>query len=48
VTAAGTIGFVGLVGRTVIAPDEIGAGLVTAIIGTPYFLGLLLRTARRA
>ncbi|MBR7836791.1 iron ABC transporter permease [Actinospica durhamensis] len=36
-----------LVGRTVIVPQEIGAGLVTAVIGTPYFVYLLVRTARR-
>ncbi len=36
-----------LVGRTVIAPEEIGAGLVTAVIGAPYFVCLLVRTARR-
>ncbi|ADD43521.1 iron ABC transporter permease [Stackebrandtia nassauensis] len=31
-------------GRTVIAPAQIPAGLVTAIIGTPYFLWLLWRS----
>jgi iron complex transport system permease protein len=31
-------------GRTVIAPAQIPAGLVTALIGTPYFLWLLYRT----
>ncbi|MFD0433047.1 iron ABC transporter permease [Streptomyces chartreusis] len=80
VTAAGTIGFVGLVaphaaralvgrqharvvpvavllgavlvctadllGRTVIAPAQLGAGLMTAVIGTPYFLHLLVRSRR--
>ncbi|MFI2302097.1 iron ABC transporter permease [Actinacidiphila glaucinigra] len=35
-----------LLGRTVIAPAQIGAGLMTAVIGTPYFLHLLLRTRR--
>ncbi|MEU6343205.1 iron ABC transporter permease [Streptomyces sp. NPDC046977] len=35
-----------LVGRTVIAPAQLGAGLMTAVIGTPYFLRLLLRTRR--
>ncbi|MFJ5262377.1 iron ABC transporter permease [Streptomyces sp. NPDC088387] len=78
VSAAGTIGFVGLVaphaaralvgrrharvvpvsvllgavlvcsadllGRTVIAPAQLGAGLMTAVIGTPYFLYLLVRS----
>lgn len=35
-----------IVGRTVIAPAQLGAGLMTAVIGTPYFLRLLLRTRR--
>ncbi|MET9833980.1 iron ABC transporter permease [Streptomyces sp. NPDC006385] len=35
-----------LVGRTVIAPAQLGAGLMTAVIGTPYFLHLLLRSRR--
>ncbi|WP_423509579.1 iron ABC transporter permease [Streptomyces xinghaiensis] len=35
-----------LVGRTVIAPAQLGAGLMTAVIGTPYFLHLLVRTRR--
>ncbi|MGW7556894.1 iron chelate uptake ABC transporter family permease subunit, partial [Streptomyces rimosus] len=33
-----------VVGRTVIAPAQLGAGLLTAVIGTPYFLWLLVRT----
>ncbi|MBT0771436.1 iron ABC transporter permease [Kineosporia sp. J2-2] len=32
------------VGRTVIAPSEIATGLVTAIIGAPYFVWLLHRS----
>ncbi|MFD8231697.1 iron ABC transporter permease [Streptomyces sp. NPDC059696] len=32
-----------LLGRTVIAPAQLGAGLMTAVIGTPYFLHLLVR-----
>ncbi|MYW69380.1 Fe(3+)-hydroxamate ABC transporter permease FhuB [Streptomyces sp. SID8379] len=32
-----------LLGRTVIAPAQLGAGLMTAVIGTPYFLYLLAR-----
>ena len=32
------------IGRTVIAPDQIPAGLLTALIGTPYFVWLLWRT----
>ncbi|MFF3935141.1 iron ABC transporter permease [Streptomyces phaeofaciens] len=35
-----------IVGRTVIAPAQLGAGLMTAVIGTPYFLYLLVRTRR--
>ncbi|UOW03881.1 iron ABC transporter permease [Clavibacter michiganensis subsp. michiganensis] len=32
-----------LLGRTVIAPGQLGAGLVTALVGTPYFVWLLWR-----
>ncbi|MEV7990431.1 iron ABC transporter permease [Streptomyces sp. NPDC086077] len=35
-----------LIGRTVIAPAQLGAGLMTAVIGTPYFLHLLVRSRR--
>lgn len=35
------------VGRTVIAPAQLPAGLVTALVGTPYFLWLLWRTRAR-
>ncbi|MFB9835342.1 iron chelate uptake ABC transporter family permease subunit, partial [Actinoallomurus acaciae] len=35
-----------LLGRTVIAPAQLGAGLVTAVVGTPYFLYLLTRSRR--
>ncbi|MGP4086164.1 iron ABC transporter permease, partial [Streptomyces sp. KR55] len=35
-----------LTGRTVIAPAQLGAGLMTAVIGTPYFLHLLMRGRR--
>ncbi|WP_432126219.1 iron ABC transporter permease [Streptomyces sp. bgisy082] len=35
-----------LVGRTVIAPAQLGAGMMTAVIGTPYFLHLLVRSRR--
>ncbi|WP_433894161.1 iron ABC transporter permease [Streptomyces sp. CA-111067] len=35
-----------LLGRTVIAPAQLGAGLMTAVVGTPYFVRLLLRTRR--
>ncbi|MER7759640.1 iron ABC transporter permease [Streptomyces sp. NPDC097619] len=40
------VGVADVVGRTVIAPAQLGAGLMTAVIGTPYFLYLLLRTRR--
>ncbi|RMT23156.1 hypothetical protein ALP50_03285 [Pseudomonas syringae pv. spinaceae] len=30
-------------GRTLIAPSEIPAGILTAVIGAPYFLWLLAR-----
>lgn len=32
-----------VLGRTVIAPAQLGAGLLTAMIGTPYFVWLLWR-----
>ncbi|MFJ2632293.1 iron ABC transporter permease [Streptomyces sp. NPDC087422] len=35
-----------LLGRTVIAPAQLGAGLMTAVIGAPYFVYLLVRTRR--
>lgn len=35
-----------LLGRTVIAPAQLGAGLMTAMVGTPYFLHLLVRSRR--
>ncbi|MEU3948419.1 iron ABC transporter permease [Streptomyces sp. NPDC029526] len=35
-----------LLGRTVIAPAQLGAGLMTAVIGTPYFLYILVRGRR--
>ncbi|WP_350347172.1 iron ABC transporter permease [Agromyces sp. G08B096] len=34
------------VGRTVIAPGQLPAGLVTAIVGAPYFVWLLWRSRR--
>jgi iron complex transport system permease protein len=34
------------VGRTVIAPAQVPAGLVTAMVGTPYFVYLLWRSGR--
>lgn len=35
------------VGRTAAAPTQLPAGLVTALVGTPYFLWLLGRAGRR-
>jgi ferric hydroxamate transport system permease protein len=31
-------------GRTVLAPEQIPAGLLAALIGAPYFVHLLWRT----
>ena len=31
-------------GRTVIAPGQLPAGLLTALVGTPYFVWLLWRS----
>jgi ABC-type Fe3+-siderophore transport system permease subunit len=41
---AALVGTADLVGRTVIAPAQLGAGLLTAVIGTPYFVWLLWRS----
>jgi iron complex transport system permease protein len=38
------VSFADTVGRTVIAPAQIPAGLVTAMVGTPYFVYLLWRS----
>ncbi|GGS63356.1 iron ABC transporter permease [Streptomyces griseoviridis] len=43
---AALVGTADLLGRTVIAPAQLGAGLMTAVIGTPYFLYLLVRSRR--
>jgi iron complex transport system permease protein len=32
-----------LIGRTALAPMELPAGIITAILGAPYFLYLLRR-----
>ncbi|MEV5688753.1 iron ABC transporter permease [Streptomyces sp. NPDC052164] len=42
------VGTADVVGRTVIAPAQLGAGLLTAVIGTPYFLWLLVRSRGEA
>ena len=34
------------VGRSVLAPAQVPAGLVTALVGTPYFIYLLWRSRR--
>ena len=38
------LGAADLIGRTVIAPAQVPAGLVVAIIGAPYFVYLLARS----
>ncbi|GAA2274875.1 iron-hydroxamate transporter permease subunit [Streptomyces ruber] len=43
---AALVGTADLLGRTVIAPAQLGAGLMTAVVGTPYFLYLLVRSRR--
>ncbi|NEE18521.1 iron chelate uptake ABC transporter family permease subunit, partial [Streptomyces sp. SID7499] len=35
-----------LVGRAIIAPAQIPVGLLTAVIGAPYFIWLLWRSRR--
>ncbi|MBG6191271.1 iron complex transport system permease protein [Arthrobacter sp. CAN_A212] len=37
-----------LLGRTVIAPSQLPAGLLTAILGAPYFIYLLYRSRRNS
>jgi iron complex transport system permease protein len=36
-----------LIGRTVMPPFEIRVGIITAILGSPYLLSLIVRTQRR-
>lgn len=43
---AALVSFADSIGRTVIAPAQIPAGLVTSMIGAPYFVYLLWRTRR--
>jgi iron complex transport system permease protein len=38
------VGLADLIGRTVIAPAQVPAGLVTALLGAPYFVWLLWRS----
>ncbi|WP_326692478.1 iron ABC transporter permease [Streptomyces sp. NBC_01795] len=44
---AALVGVADLLGRAVIAPAQLGAGLMTAVVGTPYFLHLLIRSRRQ-
>jgi len=37
-----------LVARTAVAPEELPVGVVTALLGGPFFLWLLRRERRRA
>lgn len=43
-TATAVVSLADTLGRTVIAPAQIPAGLVTAMVGAPYFVWLLWRT----
>jgi iron complex transport system permease protein len=36
-----------LIGRTLISPFEIRVGIITAVLGSPYFLYLIVRYQRR-
>lgn len=45
---AALVGVADAVGRTAIAPAQLPAGLVTAVVGTPYFLWLLWRMRARS
>ena len=38
------VGVADTIGRTVIAPAQLPAGLVVALIGAPYFVWLLWRS----
>ncbi|WP_175725884.1 Fe(3+)-hydroxamate ABC transporter permease FhuB [Burkholderia ambifaria] len=42
------LGLADLAARTVVAPREVPAGVLTALIGAPYLLGLLIVEGRRA
>ncbi|MDR8026808.1 Fe(3+)-hydroxamate ABC transporter permease FhuB [Burkholderia cenocepacia] len=42
------LGVADLAARTVVAPREVPAGVLTALIGAPYLLGLLILEGRRA
>jgi len=47
-TGAGFLILCDAVARTILAPAEIPVGVLTAAIGGPFFVGLLLRAKRRA
>ncbi|MEM8787896.1 MAG: iron ABC transporter permease [Pseudomonadota bacterium] len=47
-TGALMVGFADLLGRTLFAPVQIPAGLVTAVIGVPVFVALILRSQARS
>ncbi|MGU7779975.1 Fe(3+)-hydroxamate ABC transporter permease FhuB [Burkholderia sp. PU8-34] len=42
------LGLADIAARTAVAPREVPAGVLTALIGAPYLLGLLIVEARRA
>ncbi|MEV8020259.1 iron ABC transporter permease [Streptomyces sp. NPDC086554] len=44
ILGAALVGVADLLGRTLIAPAQLGAGLMTAVVGTPYFMHLLFRS----
>ena len=43
---AGLLAFADLAARTIVAPAELPLGIVTALIGAPFFLYLLLQRSR--
>ena len=47
-TGAGFLILCDTVARTILAPAEIPVGVLTAALGGPFFVGLLLRAKRRA
>ena len=36
-----------LLARTIVAPSEIPIGVITALLGAPFFLGLLIQAKRK-
>jgi iron complex transport system permease protein len=44
---AGFLLLADLLARTVVAPEELPLGVITALVGAPFFLWLLRRTRRR-